>query len=294
MTDAPRVVALHDGRAGVRAQAEGLAGAVAARIGAELDVRTDAPDVAPTLAVGCGSKSRAILRSLRKRGTKTVYVQDPRRRYSVYDLVVAPEHDAVDRPNAVSMIGSPTRYPPAALDAVRADPLPAPDGFPDKRAAMLIGGTSSRFEMDAEAQAMHLAAARRLLEAGFGLMVTTSRRTPGAARAAWAKLGERPDVWLHTGGAPNPYPTFLATADLLCVTEDSTNMLSEACGTGQPVFRLPMSGKPGKFAQLYDALAARCHVRRWDGDPSAQGYAPLDETNRVADIVVERLALAAR
>ena len=275
----------------------GLAEALG-RLGAvEIFETEEIPDAVPDVAIGCGSKSRKILRALRKQGVFTVYVQDPRRRHSVYDLVVAPEHDGVARPNVISMIGSPTRFVPEVLRGIAEAPMAAPEGFPDKRAAFLIGGTSSRFSMDADAVEDHIAAAETLLAEGFGLMVTTSRRTPGAAARRWRELGARDDVWLYDGqtGAENPYGTFLATADAILVTEDSTNMLSEACGAGVPVFRLPMnrksgSGEPGKFAQLYDALEERCGVVVWPGGvPELEKRVPLDETSRVARVVWEAL-----
>ena len=261
----------------------------------EISETEEMPSEVPDVAIGCGSKSRKILRALRKRGAFTVYVQDPRRRYSVYDLVVAPEHDGVERHNAVSMIGSPTRFVPKVLRGIAEAPMAAPEGFPEKRAAFLIGGTSSRFAMDADAVEEHIAAAEALLAEGFGLMVTTSRRTPGAAARRWRELGARDDVWLYEGVGENPYGTFLATADVVLVTEDSTNMLSEACGAGVPVFRLSMnrksgSGEPGKFAQLYAALEDRCGVVVWPGAvPELGRREPLDETSRVARLVWEAL-----
>jgi len=275
-----RVLAVHDGRAGVAAQVLGLAQAMARGRDVEVVEATSMPSDVPDIAIGCGSKSRSILRALRKKGAFTVYVQDPRRRYSVYDVVVAPTHDGVERPNSIAMIGSPTRWTPGVLSEI----AKGGDGFAaEKRAAFLIGGTSSRYEMDEACMEAHLGAAETLLEAGYGLMVTVSRRTPRDAAKSWRKLGAREDVWFYEGEGENPYGRFLATADVILVTEDSTNMLSEACGAGVPVYRLPMSGEPGKFARLYDDLEARCGVVRWPGELlELEAQKPLDETSRVA------------
>jgi len=69
------------------------------------------------------------------------------------------------------------------------------------------------------------------------------------------------------------------------VTEDSTNMLTEACVTGKPVYRLPMSGQAGKFQTLYDALERRCGVTPYEGQLNGKAYPPLDETTRMAEVV---------
>ncbi|MGB3456136.1 MAG: ELM1/GtrOC1 family putative glycosyltransferase, partial [Litorimonas sp.] len=77
------------------------------------------------------------------------------------------------------------------------------------------------------------------------------------------------------------------------VTEDSTNMLTEAAATGKPLLRLPMAGTPGKFQALYDKLETLCGVRRWSGiDALPAAYAPLRETQRIAARVVARMGRA--
>ncbi len=62
-------------------------------------------------------------------------------------------------------------------------------------------------------------------------------------------------------------------------------MLTEACATGKPVFRMPLSGKAGKFQRLYDALESRCGLALYNGNPIAPDYPPLKETERVANLL---------
>lgn len=310
-----RVLALSDGRRGIENQSLGLAEAVA-RLHGEATVRSHHlnPGAAfaalppglqlarrkdfglpeADLVIGCGRQAVAPLISLQRAGSAafTVFVQDPRTEPSRFDLVVAPEHDRLDGPFVEPMIGSPNRVTEERIvigtlqEAERLSRLPMP------RAALLIGGDSKAHRYDAAALTDHLAAAGALRELGYSLLITTSRRTPEAATAEWEAFASgTPDVWLHTPDtdAPNPYFAFLGGADLILVTEDSTNMLTEAATTGKPVFRLPMGGQPGKFAQLYSRLDARCNVRVWDGDPSALPYQPLAETDRVAALVLQRM-----
>ena len=86
----------------------------------------------------------------------------------------------------------------------------------------------------------------------------------------------------------NPYFAFLQKADILFITQDSTNMLTEAASTGKPLFSLAMAGQSGKFEQLYKALEKHCGLRMFRGDTNAPAYKPLDETTRVAKVVWSR------
>jgi len=90
------------------------------------------------------------------------------------------------------------------------------------------------------------------------------------------------NVWLYDGEGENPYYAFLGGADAILVTEESTNMLTEACATGKPVFRLSMSGSSGKFSSLYEDLSKRCSVAPFKGSFLNDSYAPLLETRRAA------------
>lgn len=301
---------ISDGRRGIENQALGLAESVSALRPAGLQVfQTDMsrsfsaaspglqfalksrmadyglPLIAPDIAIGCGRQAIAPLLAIKKAAPAsfTAYVQDPRMDPAKFDLVIAPEHDATSGPNVVSMIGSPNRISEARIVG---ETLGHADGLaklPTPRAAILIGGTSKRHKLDTQTHSAHLAAAQNLLSKGWSVLVTTSRRTPEFARKDWARLASGHDrVWLYGGDGPNPYFAFLGAADMILVTEDSTNMLTEACALGKPVYRLPMGGAPGKFTQLYEALESRCGAAAYDGQMGGKDFAPLLETQRVA------------
>ena len=73
-----------------------------------------------------------------------------------------------------------------------------------------------------------------------------------AARALMtARLRHLPGM-IWNGEGPNPYFAFLAGADYILVTEDSTNMATEAASTGKPVFVLKMDGHSLKFRLFHE------------------------------------------
>lgn len=265
----------------------------------------------PHIAIGCGRQAIAPLLALKKTfpGVMSIYIQDPRIDPQLFDLVIAPEHDGLGGDNIEPMIGSPNRITDAKIigemlsfsDGLQALPMP--------RAAMLIGGHSNTHRYSEDNLAHHIKAAKTLLAGGMSLLITTSRRTPDFALDEFKALDKiHENIWLHSsenaGHAPNPYFAFLGGADIILVTQDSTNMLTEACATGKPVFTLSMmgkagigkadEGKSGKFQQLYDRLTTRCHVvpyagqlprqlpEQLSGQLSGSGYEPLDETARIA------------
>lgn len=256
----------------------------------------------PDLAIGCGRQAVAPLLSLKQTlGDKihTVYIQDPRIDVSNFDYVIAPEHDQLSDNNVITMIGSPNRV---TKERIIADTLKHTDKLsilPMPRLAMLIGGPSKSHKFSKANHDVHLSAARFAIKNGWSVLISTSRRTPDWAIKAYsdfARLNEQ-KVWLYTGQnsgqkngkSANPYFAFLGGADIIFVTEDSTNMLTEACTTGKPVFRLPMDGKAGKFEHLYKTLEKNCQVRLYDPDLDPEPYEALDETNRVARALLARV-----
>ncbi len=119
-------------------------------------------------------------------------------------------------------------------------------------------------------------------------MITTSRRTPAGLVRDLAALAEPGRCELYTGEGENPYFAFLGSADLIFVTEDSTNMLTEAAFTGRPVYSLPLEGNPGKFRRLHAGLEAHGALRPFLGRIDDWSYAPLDETRRIATLLASR------
>lgn len=313
-----------DGRTGMENQALGLAEAVQRLTPADISVRrirwrpvldklpsalkaswmldlaSDPTEPAageawPDLWIATGRATLPMSARVRARsGGKTLVVQtqDPRWRNDAYDLIVAPAHDRIEGPNVLSITGSPHRVTAARLAegaAAFADRL---ESLPRPRVAVLIGGRSRAFDLT-EAHAAdladHIAAAVEAV--GGSLMLTFSRRTPGAAKAVMtARLSHLPGL-IWDGEGPNPYFAFLNFADHILVTEDSANMAAEAASTGKPVHILPMVPlKPAdKFARLHADLRERGAARPFDGSLEGWTYPPLAETDRAARAVVERL-----
>jgi len=297
----PICFVVSDGRRGIENQALGLAEAIARRRPMELVsvhlTRTgalpDPGDAPPDLWIGCG---RAAVRAapLHRKAypdAVMVYVQAPRAQAQLFELIVAPRHDRLGGDNILNIIGSPNRVTPSLLDAAMAEFETELSKRPGPRAAVLIGGDSKHHRFTDATCANLLEAVERMRAQAASVMITTSRRTPQAlVDALQTRYGWSDQVWIHAGDGPNPYFAFLAAADWICVTEDSTNMLCEAATTGKPVYRLAVHGKPGKFERLYAQLQGEGAVRPFLGSLERWDYAPLHETERAAQAVLEIMA----
>lgn len=314
MTPREQIWAVTDGRAGIEAQALGLAEAVARRRPSDIvckRIKMRAPFRAlprqlwrdpfaaldsaadalgppwPDLWVGCGRLSVPFSMAVKRRsaGTFVVQVQNPRAPLGGFDLVVPPSHDRIEGANVFPILGSPNRLDaPALRSQVASGAAPV---------AVLIGGPNRAFRLDV-ADAERIAAALAGLE--MPLDITLSRRTPSAAAAILRRktagyAARFFDPSKDSAGA-NPYPAMLGTARAVLVTEDSVNMAAEAASTGKPVYILPLARRPfaspRKFDAFHEDLRARGASRLFHGEIAAWTYEPLDETARAADEIIRR------
>ncbi len=311
--------AISDGRAGIEAQAVGLAEAVARQVPAVVVVKrvgwrgrigrlpwwanwlprrwltpesgVEAPW--PDLWIAAGRATLPLsIRARRWSGGKTyvVQIQDPRVPSTMFDLVVPPKHDRLSGDNVLPITGSPHRVTAARLETEyekfrdQIDPLPRP------RVAVLLGGKSRAFDLSAvRAAEMAHQIQLPLEQEGGSLLMTFSRRTPDPAKALLtARLKHLPGI-IWDGQGANPYFAFLAAADYILVTEDSTNMATEAASTGKPVFILKMDGASLKFRLFHQELEGMGAARPYGGAFHGWTYTPVDETGRAAAGIVARM-----
>jgi len=310
-SDAPplNIWAVSDGRAGIEAQAVGLAEAVARLRPAEIAVKRVAwrwglgrlpwrliPPAAlaeplggplPDIWIAAGRATLPLSTRLKGK-TFVVQTQDPRARLDRFDLVVPPEHDGLTGPNVFPILGAPNRLEPATLAA---GILAMPDllALPSPRVAIIVGGKSKGHDLPAaHAKALGLRIAGAVRAAGGSIMLSFTRRTPAAAREAMtAVLRDLPGV-IWDERPPNPYFSFLAAAEVILVTEDSTNLATDAAATGQPVYVLPMPGHSPKLARFHAELRRRGISRPFDARLETWDYPRLAETDRAAAEVLRR------
>ena len=123
------------------------------------------------------------------------------------------------------------------------------------------------------------------------VIVTPSFRTP-FRDVLKTKLGQEPNIFLVELEVVNPYFAMLGMADFLFVTDDSVNMICEACYTGKPVYILPLLGhKETKPKQFINGLIQSEIVRLFEGSIDTWTYTPFNDTEKVAVLVREKMNL---
>ena len=316
---------MSDGRSGIEAQVVGLSDAIARLVPCEVTVKRvgwtgsigrlpwwlnwlpkrwltpesgipkDKNEDWPDLWIAAGRATLPLsIRAKRWSGGKTfvVQVQDPRVPATMFDLVIPPKHDRLTGDNILPITGSPHRVTPQRLESEYAAFADVIDPLPRPRVAVLIGGKSKAFDLSSERAAQIAHSIQIPLEQdGGSLLMTFSRRTPEPARALMAaRLRHLPGmVW--SGEGPNPYFAFLAAADYILVTEDSTNMATEAASTGKPVFVLKMDGSSLKFRLFHEELESQGAARPYGGAFHGWSYDPVNETDRAAREVLSRIGV---
>lgn len=250
----------------------------------------------PALIVSIGRRSVPIALAIKAvSGAFALHIQNPKVPPGRFDLIAAPLHDGFTGPNVVNTFGAvhsvtQTRLQEAAAHfAERIDPLPHP------RIAVLLGGDSAAFRFLPEDAALfgeQLAGIAR--KTGGSLLVTPSRRTsPEALRAVAAAIAELPHfIW--DGSGANPYYAFLASADAIVTTEDSVNMVTEATGTGKPVYVQKLRGRSRRLSRFHELMRKRGATRPFDGGFETWSYAPINDTEIVASAIREALGLESK
>ena len=144
---------------------------------------------------------------------------------------------------------------------------PSVADLPRPYRAVLVGGYAGPYALDREkAERLGREASALAREKGGSLLVTTSSRT---SRSAIAGLRSAIDVpyalyeWTPDA-TENPYLGYLALADEIVVTCDSTSMLAEACATRKPVhlFDLATDRSPVGAPAAADPVHRRV-LRAW-------------------------------
>lgn len=247
----------------------------------------------PSVWIAAGRRSAPYTTAVKNwSGNQTLCVQilDPKTDPSAFDLVVVPEHDALDGENVIRTIGSPSHFSEDAIEDAGQLFADLADQRGDS-AIVVLGGDSKAHKFTQAAANRLQGQLETLAGQGWRLRLTASRRTPIAVVAQMRAMADRigAPFWSGSEDGPNPYLGWLLYSDVAIVTEDSANMLSDAAWHGLPVHIARLSGNAPKFDRLHASLIEQGCARWFDGTLQRWDYAPLREAGRVADTIIEKL-----
>jgi len=242
----------------------------------------------PDLLIATGRQSVPASLYIRKMSPRTrrVQIQNPAVHPRNFDLVIAPIHDDLWGTNVIQTIGALHRATPERLAEESNAFLPRIAHLPRPRIGVLVGGASGAYRFGADdAGALASEVRDQALHLGASLMVTPSRRTGGNNTAILRNaVSDLPAFfWDGTGG--NPYFGILGCADVLLVTADSVNMITEACASGHPVYVYDLPGGREKSGRFHEGLYLRGYARRYEGSLEPLPVNRLYEMTRIARAV---------
>jgi mitochondrial fission protein ELM1 len=271
----------------------------------------------PDLVIAASRRAAPVARWIRKQSggrTRLVHLLHAQAPLRWFDLVVTmPQFRLPERDNVLHVTGVLNRIDPSAIREAAALWRPRLEHLPRPWTALLLGGNSSAYELDAAVAARLGREASAMVAArGGSLLVTTSPRTPASSAEALVHAVDVPSHvyrWKKDDAANNPYKGFLALADDFIVTIDSASLLVEASATAKPVavFEWPRKdgAAPGrrprsrlwrlavdlglfKPARDFDAYFAEMRARglahRLGEEPPSQRR-PLDDLERTVERV---------
>jgi mitochondrial fission protein ELM1 len=209
---------------------------------------------------------------------------------SSFDVVVIPQHDALRGSNVLVTKTALHRVTEARLIEAAGQFSRRLSNLPRPLVAVLVGGANKTQECSPTAikrlGELLLSAVR---QCGGSLAVTTSRRTGRENEDVLRECLNAAPLFFWNGADENPYFGLLALADSIVVTNDSVSMVSEACATGKPVHVFSLGPSHGKLHRFHQSLLDAGVTRPFEGRLEQWSYDPPRETQRVAEIIWERM-----
>lgn len=247
----------------------------------------------PRLVISIGRRSVPIALAVKRLANAyALHIQNPRVPASLFDLVAAPVHDDFEGENVVTTFGAVHNVTPQRLAEAGENFGPRIEALPHPRVAVLLGGDSRAFKFPPQTAAAFGARLASLArDTGAALLITPSRRTsPETLKALTDAVTDVPHfVWDGTGD--NPYHAFLSLADAIVVTEDSVNMVTEAAGTGKPVYIQSLPGRSARLSRFHRLMAEHGATRPFAGRLEVWRYDPVNDTEHVAALIRKALNL---
>lgn len=247
----------------------------------------------PDLVISSGRKSIAAARYIKKQsGGKTfvAHIQDPRFRRDDFDLLIVPAHDPARGRNILVTTATPNRISSEKLSAAK-ERFSFLANLPSPRLAVLIGGTAGNQILTPDMVKDIARQLRLLIDQGYGLMITTSRRTGDENRKILQDSLKGPQVYFWNNMDENPYFGLLAWADAIIVTSESMSMVSEAATTGKPVYTINLDGAKERHVKMLENLREKGIIRNFEGEIGEWAYTRLNDAELVAQEIRRKSGL---
>ena len=244
--------------------------------------------------ISCGRKSVIPSIHLKSNSNKKVFnihIQDPKVDLKHFDFIIAPEHDAIRGQNIINTKGA-IHYLTENEISENKDYLSSFIKKDERKIFTLImGGPTKYYDYSTKNMKNIFTLLNELIKKyNSQLVVVPSMRTPvNTIYYAKEYFGNNHTVIMDVD--KKAYLSALALAENIIVTCDSSSMISEAALTGKPIYVANILPKKNdKRFQRFRNLFRELNITRILGEEIENwNYQKLDETNRVANIIKQKI-----
>ena len=246
------------------------------------------------MIISCGRKSvipSIHLKNSSKKKVCSIHIQDPKVNFNNFDFIVAPEHDSINGQNVINTKG--------AIHYLTNDEINKNKDYLDsfikkdqrKICTLILGGPTKYYDYSLKnIKNIFLLLNNFLKKNDFQLVVIPSMRTPrNSIDYAKEYFGENHTIIDNID--KKAYLSALSISQSIVVTCDSSSMISEAALTGKPIYVANiLPRKNDKRFQKFRKLFRELNIIRNLGEEKENwNYQKLDETNRVAKIIKQKI-----
>ena len=244
--------------------------------------------------ISCGRKSVIHSIALKKRFKKDIFnihIQDPKVSLKNFDLIICPEHDNLKGDNIITTIGAIHYLTRKEIDK-NAKYINI-DKENKKIVSFILGGPNKYYDYSEKQINIIFNKVKTLFTPDkYKLIVIPSYRTPEKIiKKAYNTFSHNNIVFKNVD--KNAYLSALGISDLIVVTCDSTSMISESAVTGKPIYVANMQPVRNnyRFKNFYSQFKKLDIIRDLEDNVDLWSYNQLDEANRIAPIIKERMKL---
>ena len=246
------------------------------------------------LIISCGRKSvipSIHLKNSLKKKVINIHIQDPKVNFNNFDLIVAPEHDSIDGQNVITTKGA-IHYLTESEIMKNKDYLNSFIKKDDRKiCALIMGGPTKYYDYSSRNMKNIFSLLSEFVKKNdLQIVVIPSMRTPKATidyASEW--FGKNHTIINNVD--KKAYLSALSISKNIVVTCDSSSMISEAALTGKPIYIANIIPRRNdkrfiKFRNLFRELNI---IRNLGEKEENWNYIKLDETNRVARIIKQKI-----
>jgi len=243
--------------------------------------------------ISCGRKSvipSIYLKKNSKKNIVNIHIQDPKVSLDNFNFIIAPEHDGLVGENVYQTKG--------AIHYLNIDEINHQTNYLKDRLdinkeyfLLILGGPTKHYDYSDKNILNILDLFNDLLtKDNLQGIVIPSMRTPKNIIELSKNILGNSSLVIETVDK-KAYLSALSLAKYICVTCDSTSMISEAALTGKPIYvaDIPTDKNDQRIKKFRELFSKLNIIKKLDTSLEIWSYKKLDETSRVAEEIKKQL-----